>query len=183
MAKLKLSAPWYIKVRELEAMFKYDNEVHVVYDDEISTVTLYVDNYDKACALEALLPEEYMCGRTLTVEVVPPNDATSENWAFSNETKEFLYALAFENNPAFAFSRAVQLGTNTITYVVFAKMVVQFFTDDLGDAYGNCSTLYQEIAKDIFGESEGVSFCTDIKDVVWEDDEETINIDLNSCWP
>lgn len=40
--------------------------------------------------------------------------------------------------------------------------VVQYFNDDLGDAHGVCSTLYQEIAKDVFGEHEGIFFCTNL---------------------
>lgn len=182
MAKLTLSAPWYIRIRELEAMFRYDEEVHVVYDDEDNVVTLYVDDCDKAAALEVLLPDEYICGKALSVRVVPANGAKS-NCNFMYEPKDYLYEVAFEGNPALSFARTVQLGTNPLTYVVFAKTVVQFFTDDLGDAYGNRSTLYQEIAKNIFGESEGVSFCTDVRDVVWEDTEETVNIDVDTCWP
>ena len=32
------------------------------------------------------------------------------------------------------------------------------------DINGNCSTLYQEIAKDVFGEDEGICFCTDTEE-------------------
>ena len=56
---------------------------------------------------------------------------------------------------------------NPITYVVFVNEVVQYFNDDLGDVYGQCSTLYQEIAKDVFGETEGVFFCTDVEEPVY----------------
>ena len=47
-----------------------------------------------------------------------------------------------------------------MTYVVFVKEVVQYFNDDLGDANGVCSTLYQDIAKRLFTSTEGVFFCT-----------------------
>ena len=52
---------------------------------------------------------------------------------------------------------------NPIHYCVFKKEVAQYWGDNLGDPHGNVSTLYQEIAKDIFGESGGVIFCTDNK--------------------
>jgi hypothetical protein len=55
--------------------------------------------------------------------------------------------------------------------VVFVPKVVQYYTDNLGDINGFRTTLYQELAKELFGESEltrGVYFCTDIID---EDDD------------
>ena len=79
-----------------------------------------------------------------------------------NEDKLTLFQKAFEGNPAFSYGDS---GNNSITssfnYVVFAPEVVQFFYDNLGDINGNYSTLYQEIAKDVFGEDEGLHFCTD----------------------
>ena len=54
---------------------------------------------------------------------------------------------------------------NTI-YVVFKNRVVQFFNDNLNDIYGNISTLYQEIASDVFKEISGVNYCTDIEERV-----------------
>lgn len=181
MAKLKLSAPWYITVREFEALFNYDEEVHVVYDEETLTLKLYVDNADKAAALAELLPTVYEYGtKVLAVEVIPANESKCD---MTIESKEFLYEMAFEGNPIFSFARSVRLGTNTLTYVVFLKMVVQFFIDDLSDAFGNRSTLYQEIAKDIFGEEEGVSFCTDVEDIVQEEELETISCEVTTQWP
>ena len=44
MAKLKLSAPWIIFYREIEAMFQGDPEVRVVFDEDNLTVKLYVDD-------------------------------------------------------------------------------------------------------------------------------------------
>ena len=43
---------------------------------------------------------------------------------------------------------------------VFAKEVVQYWNDSLSDPYGKVSTLYQDIAKDIFEDTDGVMFCT-----------------------
>ena len=45
--------------------------------------------------------------------------------------------------------------------MLFDKTVVQYPNDDIGDYYKECSTLYQDLAKDLIGEEEGVHFCTD----------------------
>ena len=50
---------------------------------------------------------------------------------------------------------------NDFNFVVFVPEVVQFYNDDLGDINGLCSTLYQDLAKDLFGEEAGIYFCTD----------------------
>ena len=55
----------------------------------------------------------------------------------------------FENNPAFAYCVApVDEGYWFLDfcYVVFKNCVVQFFNDNLDDAHGVISTLYQDIA-------------------------------------
>ena len=52
--------------------------------------------------------------------------------------------------------------SNPITYVVFVNEVVQYYNDNLSDIHGLRSTLYQEIAKDIFETRLGVYYCTDL---------------------
>lgn len=52
------------------------------------------------------------------------------------------------------------------TYVVFKNCVVQFFNDNLNDPHGIVSTLYQDIAAEIFADMPfpqdgGICFCTD----------------------
>lgn len=96
--------------------------------------------------------------------VVPPNggDLTDYEWHSNKE----LFDAAFENNPVYC--TAVRIDTifsNDITYVVFKNKVVQFFNDNLNDLHGNVSTLYQEIAHDVFDMTSlnGVMFCTDIE--------------------
>ena len=41
---------------------------------------------------------------------------------------------------------------------------MQYYNDDLGDAYGNCSTLWQDIARRLFEDVLGIFYCTDVKD-------------------
>ena len=160
MAKIKLSPPWDTFVREMEQMFLYDEEVHIVYDEDALEVRVYVDNAQKAEALAALLPEEKDFGSVhLAINVIPANG----NATLSNAS---LFLTAFSGNGAFSFIKTIHgIFTNDLTYVVFKNRVVQYFNDDLGDIYGQRSTLYQEIAKDLFGEKEGVCFCTDVETI------------------
>ena len=79
-----------------------------------------------------------------------------------NNPIEQLFCTAFNRNPAFVFTKSIQgIFSNNITYVVFRNKVVQYFDDDLSDIYGQCSTLYQYIAKNIFVDMESVFYCTD----------------------
>ena len=177
MAKLKLSSPWVTFYHEICAMFEYDPDVHVVYDEEKNNVNIYVEDPWKASALAVLLPCKKEFGKvTLGISIIPANSENCEVCETCEEceykdyepTGEDLFESAFNNNGAFSYVRVVSgVFTNPIIYVVFKKRVVQYFNDDLGDAHGVCSTLYQEIAKDIFEHVDGVSYCTDTEDPVY----------------
>ena len=157
MAQIKLSAPWEIYYKELSALFAKDDEVHVIYDRELNEVKLYVEAGKKAEALALILPSEKRYGAVqLKVTVVPANGAKMEG------AEGDLYQAAFEGNGALSYIHTVHgILTNDLTYVVFKPEIVQYFTDDLGDINGFCSTLYQDIARDVFEDQEGVFFCTD----------------------
>ena len=76
-----------------------------------------------------------------------------------------MFEAALEGNTALSFIRTISgIMSNPITYVVFKKAVVQYYTDDLGDYFGIHSTLFQDVAKDVFGDPDGVFFCTDTAD-------------------
>lgn len=156
MARIRKSAPWVDYYYELEAMFKEDPEVKVVYDEDNYEVKLFVDSMTKANALAELLPMEKKFGNvTMQVVIIPANKKL-------DGVRAYVWKAVFEGNPIVNKIETVEgIFTNPITYIVFRKDVVQYFNDDLGDYYGQCSTLYQEIAKDIFEEHEGVFFCTD----------------------
>jgi len=51
-----------------------------------------------------------------------------------------------------------------LTYVLFKNKVVQYFIDNIGDYNGMKSTLYEDIARDIFEDVDGVFFCTALPD-------------------
>lgn len=163
MALLNLSSPWMIFYREVRALFDGDPEVHVVFDEENYHIKLYVDKGDKAEALSLLMPDHREFGNvTVKLSIIPANNADG---LFGDFSTEELYNIAFYGNDAYSFSKTIAgIFANDLTYVVFKKRVVQYYNDSLSDIYGQCSTLYQDIAKDVIVESSGVYFCTDKDD-------------------
>ena len=158
MARIKLSAPWDVFYREINELFKQDPEISVVYDEETKEIKLYVKSSTKAYALNKLLPTEMTYGGvTQKITIVPAN-------GFSNGCRSNIsyFQDAFAGNPIISRIETINdIFSNPITYVVFIKVVVQYFNDDIGDINGQCSTLYQEIAKNVFGTKNGIYFCTD----------------------
>jgi len=157
MNTLNLSSPWVNYYRMINALFGNDPEIKIVFTENDNTIRLFVSNAAKADALTQLIPPQKTFGNvTLNVIVIPANEVDA---SFSS-----LFEIAFKDNPVFAFSKTVQgIMSNPISYVVFKNEVVQYYTDDLGDIYGNRSTLYQDIAKEVFGSQDGVFFCTDVE--------------------
>lgn len=154
--KINLSPPWVTFYREVEALFKEDPEVKVVYNENTYELKLLVDNPQKADALAYLLPEEKEFGNIkLTIKVIPANK--------NLETIDYIKH-AFAGNPVVSFyEEAPDIFANKMDYVVFRKEVVQFYNDDMGDVYGNVSTLYEDLARDVLGDKGGVFYCTDNK--------------------
>ena len=159
MALLRLSAPWQIFYKELNELFKKDPEIHIVYDTDEQEINLYIENQVKADALAEILPEELSFGSVkVQINVIPANKCNNRRSTGS------LYKDAFYGNPIVNEIVTLEgIMTNPITYVIFKKEVVQYYNDDLGDAHGMCSTLYQDMAYRVFEEKEGIFFCTDIK--------------------
>lgn len=160
MARLKLSSPWVTYYHELSAFFKEDKEIHVLYDEDENLIQLFVDSDTKAQALAKILPTEKVFGNvTLRIDVVPPNGCRTT--AIADDASVYKYA--FMGNPALEDIKLVRgVFAHDIVYILFAKTVVQYWNDNLADYNGVCSTLYQDIARDIFVENEGVYFCTEV---------------------
>lgn len=157
MAIIKKSAPWMTYYREVDALFKKDEEVVVVFDEENLVLKLYVDNQTKAEALGVLMPTEKVFGNVkLTINVIPPNIKSAK---INNIDTLSIASDAFVNNEAVYMVRTVS-GILNIVYVIFRKEVVQFFDDNIGDINGNYSTLYETIARDVFNDV-GIRYCTD----------------------
>lgn len=165
--RLKIAPPWVTYINKLQALFDGDPQIafNVDYSAVHPSVTLATNNPDKAAALVKLLPEEKVFGNvTLTIAV---ECETISNLAF--ETAEILFKTAFNGNPAFAYVVVPESDVwyASFTYVVFKNCVVQFFNDNLNDCHGLLSTLYQDIAEEIFSDMQypntGIAYCTDIE--------------------
>lgn len=157
-SQLKLSSPWVTFYHEVDEMFKLDSEIKTEFDEDKNVIKLYVNNSTKADALTQILPTEKTFGNvSVRLEVIPAN--------YSSDNKVELFKKAFEGNEAFSYiSTGDNPFTKSYTYVVFKNKVVQFFNDDLCDVNGMKSTLYQDIANDIFINHNGIFFCTDHKE-------------------
>lgn len=157
MARLKLSPPWDEYYRKVNALFERDPEVHVLYDEEDLILKLFVDTDSKAAALRELIPDTVNYGNVnLTIEIIPAN-------GFGKiQDKRNAIEEAFEGNDAVVdVITTTGIGEFGATYVVFDKIVVQYFNDDLTDIHGFRSTLYEEIAREVFKIQDGVFYCTD----------------------
>ena len=132
-------------------------------DYENMRVVLAGNNADKNAALLRLLPSEKKFGNvTLSIIV----DGPVSNLAFP--TPKSLFDTAFSGNPAYAYSICpADEGYYffSLTYVVFKNCVVQFFNDNLNDCHGLISTLYQDIAAEIFEDADlhNVYYNTDVE--------------------
>lgn len=150
---MKLSAPWMNYYREIEALFAEDNEVKVLYNDEEKELKLLVDNNRKADALAQLFPEKKTFGNVeIKIVIIPANSGDLAPIS--------LFKDAFYGNKAVVDIVSIPSALGSFDYVVFKKKVVQYYNDNLGDINGNRSTLYQDIAKEVF-ETSGVNFCTE----------------------
>lgn len=155
---LKLSAPWVILYRKIEAMFKEDPQVNVVFDEDEMMINLYVNCGFKAAALDDILVPEYKFGNTtVKVIVIPPND----DFPDISKDPHLKYDYALGGN--WIFNSTYKLDHPALphfTYVMFEPNVAQYFTDDLTNPFGVTTTLYEDIAKEIFRVENGVFFST-----------------------
>lgn len=159
MALVKMAPPWFTFYRKINALFEEDPEVRVTFDEDEMEIRIYVDNHVKAEALSVILPMTKEFGETIVdITVIPNNTKESKKLQLYSDFNNF--EVAFNENNAVDMIKNVQLGSESITYVVFKKKVVQFFTDNLSDLHGMTSTLYESIAKEIFENTGGVFFCT-----------------------
>lgn len=151
--KIKLSPPWTTYYRQLQALFGKDPDIKLFFDEDESSIKVLVKNAYKANALEHLLPKEVSFG-DVVVKILIDNP---EEFCADTGWEE-----AFEGNPVVGHIEVVEVPFSSVpvVYIGFVREVVQFFNDDLSDPHGNCSTLYQEIAKEVFKDQFNVFFYT-----------------------
>lgn len=159
-AKVELAPPWIEYFSKLKKLFEQDPEIHIEADEVSSgpVITMRIDSQKKYEALKALLPEVVNFGSVeAKIRLIPANKTPSTS---------DLFEAAFYGNPI--VDEVIHIDgvmSNPLTYFLFKKEVVQFYNDDLSDPHGMCSTLYQDIASQIFDEDrEGVLFCTQSKE-------------------
>lgn len=165
---VQLVSPWIEYYRKVQAMFHEDYDVHVMFDQKAAKLKIYVDDVDKAAAIEALLPSEKLFGNvTLTISVIPPNNRPTE---LSTEIG-YIYQEAFIDNPAVEEIRILRDPSlsNPMTFVVFKATVVQYYSDNISNLTGLTSCLYEDLARDLFVKQDGVFFSTAKKLDEYED--------------
>lgn len=157
MSKVTLSTPWVSFARKIYCLFGRDPEINVVYIDDGPEVKLYVDNAVKAEALANKLPTEKDFGGTiLKITVIPSNkeDMPVDIFRKIFTGNPILKDIIVDNDQAaFAFA-----------HVLFEKKVVQYFDDCLNDPNNLKTTLYEDLARDVFEDTNGVFFNTDAED-------------------
>ena len=130
----------------------------IEYDNDNTSLKLYVEGVKKADALTKLLPAHKEFGNVvLNITVIPAN---------YKDDKVSLFRAAFEGNSIVSEIATKDLCGGKVSYVVFEGKVVQFFNDSMADINGLCSTLYQDIANEVFDDHAGIYFCTEQTD--WE---------------
>jgi len=166
--RLKLSPPWIIYVNYIMAMFGKDPDIGVTYDNDEHEIKLYVEKPEKATALSILLPTVKTIGNiALKVTIIPANNKQVKAEELGKLSNKQIFDMAFDGNPVYKYAEEITgIFSNVLTYVVFKKEVVQMFADNLNDFHGVISTLYQDVAKELFDESglESVFYNTDVTD-------------------
>ena len=160
--RLKISPPWVTYMNKLQALFDGDPQIAFNIDYDNLTVALAGNNGEKNAAIQRLLPAKKQFGN-VTLHIIV--DGPIANITFP--TQKDLFDTAFKGNPAYAYSVTPgdEVWFFAMTYVVFKNCVVQFFNDNLNDCHGLISTLYQDIAAEIFEDANlnGVYYNTDVE--------------------
>ena len=148
---------------KIEALFRKDPEVHVKINEKEHDVTLYVDNYKKARAIRRLIP----CYKIFGDTILKINVYDGEDYNISDIE---LFDEAFSGNPAVElFLGDIGIGDDDDSvedaadhyYIVFKNEVVQYQNDNPFEWYKAHSTLYQDIAEEVFGKKNNITYCTD----------------------
>lgn len=156
--KIKLLSPWELYVRKMKVMFDKDAEIYIEYDEENSILEINVSDLSKALALTFLIPDFVEFGDKKVTNVIK----------FDGENLKdpyYICSLAFNNNDSVSsIIKPHGQFLDGTAFVCFKKEVVQYPNDNMFDANGVCSTLYQNLAKELFPDKVNIFFCTDTKE-------------------
>lgn len=151
-----LSSPWMLFYKRVAELFNKDPHVRVVFDNSTYELKLLVSGLRKAKAITQILPKSRKFGNVeVRIRVICEEDM--------NPDSDRVLRDAFEGNDAVSrIETLTDLCEIPINYVVFKPEIVQYFSDNFGDINGVTSTIYEEIAKDLFGGTvNGTFFCTE----------------------
>ena len=156
MNKLEISSPWVTYVRQIKLLFGQDPAIKITFDENNLNLKLYVSGEKKAIAIEELLPDKIVFGNVvLTISVIPIDVRMLKQVSK-------VFEAAFEGNPIFKEVVNVNgISSNDSTYVIFKNKVAQYWNDNLCDPNGLCSTLYQDVAKEVLTKLNDVYYCTE----------------------
>lgn len=152
----KLSPPWITYYHKVQALFEKDDSVIVNFDEDKCYLNIVVkEDVEKGEAIRTLLPFEKNFGNNIMkISVMTTKDEKSI-------PTTALFANAFKGNPIVEdIINASDIFRDNQTYIMFQNKVVQFFNDNINDYNGMCSTLYQDIAKDVFKDFVDAHYCT-----------------------
>jgi hypothetical protein len=152
-----LSAPWIAYYEKLYLLFKKDPEVSVAFKqngDGDKKIEIYVSNNRKAEALSKILPCYVSFGNVIVPIIVLPSNDEEEDWIYD-------FMDAFDGNEIIDDIVQDTGLTRDMNYIVFKKEVAQYYNDNIQSVDGFSSTLYEDIAREIFKNVPfGTFFCT-----------------------
>lgn len=158
---VKLSSPLVIFFKQLCKLFMHDPDINIQWEDtegkdyENRAIEILVDSEDKYNALTQLMPPKKEFGNVkVQIRVVPSN---------KEKTELELFEILFKNNPVFCetIERTLPAG-DVIGHLMFRPKVAQYYADNITDPYGNNNELYADIAREVFGERDGLYYNTDL---------------------
>lgn len=155
---VKKSAPWVRYVALLKMLFENDPDVRIVYRDETPyIIDINITGEEKFEAATKLIGETKTFGNVvLTIRYHLSNPVKKE------KSKKELFKALLEGNPILTDIVTIDLPntSNNITYFLFKDEVVQYWDDALSNPHGVLSTLWEEIMKELFEDTEEVIFTT-----------------------
>ena len=174
MARLKLSPPWVLYYKKLNALFDEDDTVKIFYDEDNMEIKIYTYLKRKSEALSFLFSNTIISFGDVNLKIIiVPFDEKENKVAttireFNAEdiiTSQAAIKILFDpdaciGNRHVKNIRNIHTPYGDFMYIIFKKEVIQYYEDNLSDFYGNKSTLCEDIAREIFKDIKGVFFCT-----------------------
>ena len=144
--KFGILSPWWIYYRQMKALFSEDSEIEVVFDPDRRNINIFVDNPDKAEALKSFIPSMVtLAGVKFFNNIIPSDKAVTP-------VEGSVAERAFAGNEAVVdiYLFESEFMTNSMTFITFKNVVVQYYSDNAGSLDGITSDIYENLARAIF---------------------------------